>query len=126
MCKSVLGQKSRSRYFYNDSFKHKVCKEFMTGQITKTDLGKKHKIGGKNTILNWLRCFNYVPQSSNSMKIKQQENLTTKQKSKVLQTKTPEVELLEKELEEKKLQIEMYSRMIDLAEKEFGVQIRKK
>jgi len=109
---------------YSEKFKHQVCQEYLTGEYTKNFLARKYRIGGKTRILTWLRKYGYVEAKSQDMKKTNKSQI--KEETKKNQNESEEIKRLKKQLEEQKFQTEMYSRMIDLAETEFGIPIRKK
>ena len=101
---------------YPLEFKRMVCELFLKGDKNKEEIRKEFDIRGKSTLLNWLRKFGYVESQS-----KPNQEFPFMAKSKKETSKS-----LEKENEELKLQLEMYKRMISLAEKEFKISIIKK
>lgn len=113
---------------YTETFKRHVCQEYLSGNISKTKLAQKHSIGGgASRITQWLIKFGYEDQSSAyaSLNLKDVQELDPA-KSQTAVELEKEVKRLKKELEDKSLQAEMYSRMIDIAENELGIDIRKK
>ncbi len=112
------GTKTTKNYSsYSKEFKQKVCEEYMKGKKTKAEIKTQYGIKASTSILlDWLRKFGYIESniSSNSefqFMAKPQEE-TSKN--------------LKKENEDLKLQLQMYKRMIEIAEKEFDIPIIKK
>lgn len=117
---------------YSESFKRKVCEAYLKGGRTKVSIwreyvGHAHEHG---SLLRWLRQLGYV---SDPLK----ENSTFR----IMSTKgdTPEpgdtfeqarlkkrIVQLEEQLKEAEMKALAYSTMVDLAEKEFNLPIRKK
>lgn len=103
--------------FYSKEFKQKVCEEYMKGDKSKAEIKVQYGIKSSTSILlDWLRKFGYIesgilPNSEFQFMAKPQEDSPKK---------------LEKENEDLKLQLEMYKRMIEIAEKEFKISIVKK
>lgn len=125
-----LERLSSSKYQirYSEEFKKHVCNEYLSGQLNKNELARKHSIGGKGyRITLWLRKFGFEDSPVNNGSIYLDNDLkqeTKEEKNSIeLQKKVKE---LEKELEDKRLQAEMYSKMIEIAEAELGISIRKK
>ena len=109
------------RVYFSDVLKHQIVQEVLAGKMGKEEARRRHGIRGKSAILKWMRKFGYVPDI---------ESITLKKKSQELSDDPKElkgrIEELEKALEEAKLKSEFYSTMIDIAEKEFKIPIRKK
>lgn len=109
------------RLYFSDVLKRRIIQEVLSGSISKEGARRQYGIRGKSAILKWMRKFGYA---SNF------DSITFRMKSKELpedpeQLKRRIVEL-EKALEEAKLSSKFYSTMIDVAEKEFKIPIRKK
>ena len=106
--------------FYSDAFKKAVIQEVLSGKLSKEQAKFKYKIAGNSAILNWIRKFD----ASNSDQMKK--------------AKSPKIEDFnqqELEAENKRLRAELdYERlrtlslnvMIDIAEEQFKIPIRKK
>jgi len=114
---------------YDRSFKRKVIEEYLSTGCTKMFLIRKYNIQFKSAIQTWMRILGYSdawkqPQKPIFGKI----ILTSLPKNKQqpgtdLQKKIRE---LERQLEDEKLRSEAYARIIEKAEKEFKIPIRKK
>jgi len=106
--------------FYSDSFKLGVAMRVADGQITKEQAQVIYNIGGNSSVLEWMRKFGYCsdPDTQETM-AESHEKLDPKQlKKKVLK--------LEKQLQKERIRSEFYQTMIDVAERELGISIRKK
>ncbi|EPR68668.1 hypothetical protein [Cyclobacterium qasimii] len=108
-----------------------MIKEYLTGQYTKVELWKKYT-GQDNEhgkILDWMRKFGYISDNrkSSSVKASYSTPLIVNQSNTddpiTLQNRIKE---LEKQLEHAQLKAEGYELMIDIAEKELKIPIRKK
>ena len=105
---------------YSEEFKHHVCQYFLTGHLTRNGVERKFKIG-KSRLTYWLKELGYDYQKTKSVPL-----------SLMIESSTPTPEendsiyKLKKELEDTKLLAEAYRRMIDLAEQELKIEIRKK
>ena len=105
---------------YSDEFKHTVITDFLTGNLTRRAVEKKYEIGNSR-LTYWLRDKGYFtnpPAQSLFLSIMPTSPISTNSEK--------EITTLKKELEDAKLLAESYRRMIDLAEKELKVSIRKK
>jgi transposase-like protein len=107
---------------YTDSFKLQVINEVLSGAVSKEQARHKYQIKGKSAILNWIRKFGWsdsktLPTHFTSMSAK--KDLSPEELLK-------RVRELERALEDAQLRAEGYSRMIDIAERELKIKIRKK
>jgi len=119
---------------YPESFKRKVVEEYLSGCATKMDLLRKYGIKTKSGIQRWMKSLGYVNVENELIRKPKFGSLTyscmpTKTSSNssedpiVLQKKIAE---LERQLQDEKLRSEAYQRMIEKAEKELNITIRKK
>ena len=100
---------------YSESFKRTVVKEFERGVLNKAQLKAKYGIGGKSRILDWCRKYgklHYPLPSSLGRPMKDPQKQRIKE--------------LEKQLEEAKLKVMAYEKLISITEKEEGISILKK
>ena len=118
----------RTQKDYSYTFKLSVVKEYESGGITLGALKRKYGIQGESTIRNWLEKFGTFDWQNRKLscmqqKTKDQELLELRQKVLMLEKKNAR---LEKELEEKDQKVAFFDLMVDMAEKEFNINIRKK
>lgn len=118
----------RTQKDYSHTFKLSVVKEYESGGVTLGALKRKYGIQGESTIRNWIEKFgnfDWQNRTGNYMqkKTKDQELLELRQKVLTLEKKNAR---LEKELEEKEQKVAFFDLMVDMAEKEFNIDIRKK
>jgi transposase-like protein len=109
--------KRRSQRDYSLAFKLSVIESVEKGDQTYKQAQDTYGIQGKSTVLVWLRKYGTLDWS-----LPKQHSLNpTKEK-------TPEqrIKELEAALEAEKLKNKLYSTMIDIAEKQYGLSIRKK
>ena len=106
----------QTRQLFSEEFKRIICEHYLNGNSSKEEIRVQFGIKGNSSLLYWLRKFGYV-----LSKNKPHQELPFMAKSKKETSKS-----LEKENEDLKLQLEMYKRMISLAEKEFKISIVKK
>jgi transposase len=108
----------RTTNYYSDEFKKSVVQQVLTGQICKDEARRRYGIRGKSAVLNWIRKFD-------SSKI-----YSMKKKPQLSQRDTSELEVenkrLRTELEWERLRCLSLNVMIDLAEEQFNIPIRKK
>lgn len=110
----------RTQKDYSMPFKLQIVGEIERGEISRTAAKRKYGIQGDNTILNWLRKFGtfdwYKPVS---ITVKQ----TPEQRIKELEAKLSQ---LEEDNKFKNMKIEMLNTLIEVAEEELNIPIRKK
>jgi len=117
----------RTQKDYSLSFKLHVVQEIERGEISTTGSKRKYGIQGDSTVLKWLRKYgnfdweNQTP--SNMPKSPEQKILELEQKVKLLEKQKA---FLEKQVETADKKAIIFDLMIDLAEKEFNIPIRKK
>ena len=117
---------------FNEVFKRKVCEEDLRTGLPKTHLLAKYNIKYRSAIQTWLKQLGYVDiyRKVPYLDIKTHLDLaaqkTKKQVRTTDQTLETRVKELERLLEDEQLRSEAYKRMIDIAEKELNIPIRKK
>jgi hypothetical protein len=116
---------------YTLSERHLIIQDFLSGTKTKTEIWEKYtgKRGEHGYITSWMRQLGYPPKKSNLV-----SNIHSMPKKKAseedksfenLQLKKRIAEL-EKQLKDAELKAIAFSTMVDIAEKEFKIPIRKK
>jgi transposase-like protein len=110
---------------FTDKFKHQVVQEYLETDLSQVELQKKYGIKGNTSILNWMRKFGLKEPSEDQLKIRQVMSKETEKTSheRELEEKVKE---LEKLLEHEKLRTLALDTMIDIAERELKISIRKK
>lgn len=105
---------------YSEEFKRFVCNDFITGTLTLKQIEHKYKLGNSR-VTCWLKelGYNYIPPTPLYLPIMPKPSKPEKGQDKT-------VEQLKIELEDARLQAEAYRRMIDKAEQELKINIRKK
>ncbi|MFM7017909.1 hypothetical protein [Flavobacterium sp.] len=106
---------------YSEEFKRFVCNDFLTGTLTRREVEDKYNIG-HSRITYWLKELGYDYSQPSIVVLPSMENKDKTQVSK----ETDSLLQLKKELEEARLLAETYRRMIEIAEKEFKINIVKK
>jgi transposase-like protein len=117
----------RSQKDYSISFKLGVVQEVERGEISVTGSQRKYGIQGNATVINWLRkygTFDWENQTPSYMpKSQEQRILELEQKVKLLEKQKA---FLEHQIDRADRKAVLFDMMIDLAEKEFNIPIRKK
>lgn len=116
----------RSQKDYPMSFKLSVVSEVEKGELTYKQAQSKYGIQGRSTVLEWLRKygnFDWENQTPHSMsKTPEQRILELEAKVKLLEKQKARAEHKAERADKKAILFDM---MIDLAEKEFNIPIRK-
>jgi len=134
----LKSQKSfqKSKNYFTEEEKKQIIKEYLLLGCTKREIWEKYtgKKGEHGQILEWMRRYGYdtsVPEKRpkfdqtqiqmnkirlNQLKEESLETLLFKRK----------IEELEKKLQDAEMKAVAFSMMVDLAEKEFNIPIRKK
>jgi transposase-like protein len=116
----------RTQSDYSMSFKLQVVQEIEHMEISVTGAKRKYGIQGRSTVLNWLRKYgkfdweNQTP--SNMPKSQEQRLLELEAKVKLLEKQKT---FLEHQVERADKKAIIFDMMIDLAEKEYNISIRK-
>lgn len=114
---------------YDEAFKRKVIEEYLAGGSCKMELLRKYNIRTKSGIQRWMKKFGYTDEHRPvSLKF---THITSPVLAKKIDP-SGNIELqkrikeLERQLEDEKLRSEAYARIIEKAEKELKISIRKK
>ena len=116
----------RSQKDYSMSFKLEVVKEIESGLISTSGAKRKYGIQARSTVVNWLRkygTFDWENQTpSNMPKSKEQRLMELEAKVKLLEKQKA---MLEEQVERSDKKSIIFDMMIDIAEKEYNISIRK-
>jgi|SRR4051812_7882428 hypothetical protein len=114
---------------YEEAFKRKVIEEYLLKRCTKTSLLIKYNIRFTGAIQTWMKQLGYTESGGrarlNFGRITQQA-LPKNKKNESSEDLQKRIRELEQQLEDEKLRSEAYARMIEKAEKELKISIRKK
>ena len=110
-------KEKRSQRDYPMGFKLEVISQVEKGEMTYKQAQKHYGIQGRSTVLVWLRKHGNLDWSNPSR---------LKFMSKSEETPAQKIKRLEKELKEEKMKTEILNLMIDISDKQYGTQIRKK
>lgn len=103
--------------YYNESLKREVLFEVQSGQISKEEARRKYGIKGHSTILKWIRKFEGSDPHYQSIM-----DYSKSEKKELIKR----IKELERKLEDEQIRSFGYSKMIDIAEEQLKVSIRKK
>jgi hypothetical protein len=114
---------------YAVEFKRKVIEEYLVTGCSKMSLLAKYDITFKSAIQTWMRILGYTDPYQGIERPKFGNIIFTsvsKGKNKSKAELEDKIRDLERQLEDAKLRSEAYARIIDKAEKEYKIPIRKK
>ncbi len=121
-----LGTAKRTQKDYSLSFKLQLVEEVEQGFLTKTQAKHKYGIQGDSTVTKWLQKYgnfdweNQVPKTMS--KTPEQKILELEAKIKLLEKQKARAEHLAERADKKVIIFDM---LVDMAEKEYDIQIRK-
>lgn len=125
----------KGRSFSQDE-RHEIIKEYLNGTETKTEIWRRYtgQQEEHGSILKWMRQLGYLREKiclekeRKRLIIAQQSIMpdTGSKSNKSKEELEKEIEALKAEITKTKIQAEGYDLMIELAEKEFKIPIRKK
>lgn len=112
---------------YPESLKLSIVEQVEEGKLTKAEAKRIYGIQGDATIRNWIAKYGHYDKSykirSKMKKSPEQELLELKAQLKLAKKK---INRLEKEVDQKDKKVMFFDMMIDIAEEEFQIPIRKK
>jgi len=106
--------------YYSDEFKKGVVDEVLNGVLSKEEARSKYGIKGSSAVLNWIRKFD--ESKKRAMKTKRKLGNSGKSQEEL----EAENQRLKHELEMEQLRTRALNVMIDIAEDQFKIPIRKK
>lgn len=127
MEKSNIGIR-RKNVIYPESYKKMVCQEYVETGVTKASINRKYNIAGADSIGTWLRKFGFDKYTSKEYgrmhaEINQAMNKKEEESIEALKKK---IKALERDLEDARLRESAANLIIDIAEKQLNIPIRKK
>jgi len=112
---------------YSEEFKRKVIEEYLETGTPKQRLLDKYGITYRGAFQAWMPALGYVDIRRLPKPAKLLAAYTlSKPKEEDIESLRRRVKELQRELEDEKLRVEAYARLIELAEREQGISIRKK
>ena len=117
---------NRHKLHYDSDFKWRVCQEYLNGNDTKIAIQRKNGIKGRTNIVVWLRQFGLNDKPKTLTQSEQLSLNMLQPKPEKVQLEETELYRLKKELADANLRADAYQKMIEIAEQEFKIDIRKK
>jgi len=111
--------------YFTDNQKYEVVQDYLTSGQSQAEILKKYDIRGGSCITNWMRNFGLKKPNEKQFDL---QNIMEKESKKILKGEALEVKIraLEKDLAYEKLRTEALNTMIDIAEQDLKISIRKK
>jgi len=109
----------------SDEVQFQIVQEYLSTSVTQKELKEKYNFNGNNNINNWMRKFGLSKQSKEQIKLNQAMEKEIKKTSLELELEL-KIKKLEEELRLEQFRTKALSTMIDVAERELKVDIRKK
>ena len=116
---------NRTKRGYSESFKIHVVNELESGKLSPGEARRKYNILGHSTIIKWCRKYGTVHQHTSKRIGNKTRMSMSSQDYEIIRLKH-EIESLKSELEDSRLKNVVLETMVDIAEKEFEIPIRKK
>lgn len=120
------------RTYYSQELKHQICKDHIENHLSLRECVDKYNLSCHSLVHDWLRKLGYVAGYDRRTRSAylSGENFhilpNNQKKLPPITVENQQIALLKKELEEAKLLAEGYRRMIEIAETELKIAIRKK
>ena len=109
------------RRVFNEELKRQIIAEVKSGKRTKEQARNFYQIKGKSAILYWMRRYEKANPTFTA-----QSDYTMAAQDENTQELLLKIKRLERSLEDAELKAEGFSKMIDIAERELRISIRKK
>lgn len=116
--------KNENRQKFSEKFKQKVAQEVLLGKLTKESARRVYGIKGNSAILNWIR--NSETSKGTSTVIDVNLNPMTPQEHERFEELKRKIAVLEEQLSNETHRAGLYKTMIELAEEQLNIPIRKK
>lgn len=124
-----MEHKIEVRQMFDESFKRMVIEEYLATRCSKMELLKKYNIHFKSAIQTWMKKLGYED-TERPQRVKFDKDLpmiiSMASKSENIRELQKRVQELEQQLQDEKLRTEAYSRILDKAEQELKIPIKKK
>ena len=118
-----MNKKKKSK-FYSEDFKWNVVKDVLSGKLTKESARKLYSIQSNSAILYWMRKFSG---NDDYKKYHSFGNQNLNMKSPVVpKSESKRIQELEKQLAEANLRASLFQTMIEVAEEQLSIDIKKK
>ncbi len=117
----MKNRRKKPQPYYSDSFKLGIVRRVANAELTKEQARIDFGIGGNSSILEWMRKFGYCSDSPTQRAMTKPK--PSSEDPKQLKTR---IRKLEQQVRTEQIRSEFFETMIDVAERELGISIRKK
>ena len=109
---------------YTDDFKLKVAKEYLLSDASVSEIQEKYGIKSRSSVSDWVRKFGLQTPTQREIEF---QNAMKEQKEKTPRELELELKVkqLEKDLEKERLRTLALNTMIDIAERDLKIRVRK-
>ena len=108
-----------------DDLQYQIVQEYLTTEITYDELKVKYNFGGNDNIRNWMTKFGTSKQNVDQIKQDRVMASTSSKSSRELELEQ-KIHILEDELNKEKLKTVALSTLINIAERDLQIDIKKK
>ena len=112
---------SKWHHQYTEAFKRQVCQEYVTGELTRNGVEQRYNLG-KGRLTAWLEELGYAVKTRKYLALPPMNPSATIEQS----LPEPDTQELKQQLEDALLLAESYRSMLEQAEQELKIDIRKK
>jgi transposase len=118
-----MGTKKKQNH-YSEAFKWRVVQEVLSGRFSKEEARKVYGIKSNCAILYWMRQFSGIDdyRSGGGPTLEQ----SSMKEMKELDKNAQRIQDLEDELRRERIRADLWQKMIELAEEQLNIDIRKK
>jgi len=114
-----LTRRERQRRYFSEEFKRKKVAEIEKNLTTVAEVSREYQVN-RSAVYHWIYKYSYMRKKG------VRQVIESKSDTGKLQLLKEQIRELEQVVGQKQLQIDFLSKMIDIAEKEYGVDIKKK
>lgn len=107
----------KGNIFRSTALKKEIVREVLSGRLSKSEAARKYQIKGSSSISYWITKFR---------ELDQQRPLVVDYKKLSKEDLIKKLKKLERQLEDEQIRSDGYSKMIDIAEEQLQIDIRKK
>lgn len=109
--------------YYPEELKIEIVEQVTSKSMTKVEANRRYGIKGHSTIMKWIKKYGYLPeQKQTGVKFMKKRIEESEERIRKLEKLLAEKEL---KLEEANLKAKFYETMIDIAEKDLKITIKK-
>ena len=117
-------KRKKPKHIYNEEFKWRVVQEVLSGKFTKEEARKVYQIPSKCAILYWMRSYSGITDyRSGGDPLTSPQSMSKSRKEKALED---ELLHLKEILKKERLRADLWQKMIEVAEDELKLDIKKK